>query len=377
MTDEHSYEALMARCLGRVSTEVDKREGSILYDALAPACAELAVLYTELETMLDRAWPDTAAGADLDKKAAERSLVRAPADGIAVAIANKVVPRSEPASSAVREGRFTGADGGAFDVPIGTRFSGGAVNFTVTERREAGVFRLTAETPGSAGNTWFGTLFPIDYVEGLAGAELGEVLVPGDDAEDDESLRARYFGSFESQAFGGNRADYREKVLSLPGVGGVKIFRTPEGGGTVGLTLVDSLWGVPSDDLVAAVQAAIDPVSGQGDGAGLAPIGHTVTVRPAVGKTIDVALTLTLEGSLTWEAVRPDAEAALRAYFAELVQGWADASGLTVRLSQVETRMLDIPGVLDVQGTRLNGGLANVTLEEEEIPVLGVMSHGA
>lgn len=174
MTDEHSYEALMARCLGRVSTEVDKREGSILYDALAPACAELAVLYTELETMLDRAWPDTAAGADLDKKAAERSLVRA------------------PASSAVREGRFTGADGGAFDVPIGTRFSGGAVNFTVTERREAGVFRLTAETPGSAGNTWFGTLFPIDYVEGLAGAELGEVLVPGDDAEDDESLRARY-----------------------------------------------------------------------------------------------------------------------------------------------------------------------------------------
>ena len=359
MTDEHSYEALMARCLGRVSTEVDKREGSILYDALAPACAELAVLYTELETMLDRAWPDTAAGADLDKKAAERSLVRA------------------PASSAVREGRFTGADGGAFDVPIGTRFSGGAVNFTVTERREAGVFRLTAETPGSAGNTWFGTLFPIDYVEGLAGAELGAVLVPGDDAEDDESLRARYFGSFESQAFGGNRADYREKVLSLPGVGGVKIFRTPEGGGTVGLTLVDSLWGVPSDDLVAAVQAAIDPVSGQGDGAGLAPIGHTVTVRPAVGKTIDVALTLTLEGSLTWEAVRPDAEAALRAYFAELVQGWADASGLTVRLSQVETRMLDIPGVLDVQGTRLNGGLANVTLEEEEIPVLGVMSHGA
>ena len=59
-----------------------------------------------------------------------------------------------------------------------------------------------------------------------------------------------------------------------------------------------------------------------------------------------------------------------------MVQGWADASGLTVRLSQVETRMLDIPGVLDVQGTRLNGGLANVTLKEE-IPVLGVMSHGA
>lgn len=35
-------------------------------------------MYTELETMLDRL-ADTAAGADLDKKAAERSLIRAPA----------------------------------------------------------------------------------------------------------------------------------------------------------------------------------------------------------------------------------------------------------------------------------------------------------
>ena len=81
--------------------EVDKREGSIAYDALAPACAELVVLTPSWRLMLDRAWPDTAAGADLDKKAAERSLVRA-------------------AASAVREGRFTGADGEAFDVPIGT-----------------------------------------------------------------------------------------------------------------------------------------------------------------------------------------------------------------------------------------------------------------
>ncbi|MFQ8759346.1 MAG: hypothetical protein ACLSAF_07740 [Intestinimonas sp.] len=48
-----------------------------------------------------------------------------------------------------------------------------------------------------------------------------------------------------------------------------------------------------------------------------------------------------------------------------------------MRLSQVETRMLDIPGVLDVQGTRLNGGLANVSTGEEGDPVLGVMSHGA
>lgn len=30
----------------------------MIYDALAPACAELATLYTELSNILDRAFPD-------------------------------------------------------------------------------------------------------------------------------------------------------------------------------------------------------------------------------------------------------------------------------------------------------------------------------
>ncbi|MFQ8759345.1 MAG: hypothetical protein ACLSAF_07735 [Intestinimonas sp.] len=47
------------------------------------------------------------------------------------------------------------------------------------------------------------------------------------------------------------------------------------------------------------------PCPARGDGAGPGPHRPQVTVRPAVGKTIDVALTLTLEGSLTWEARAP------------------------------------------------------------------------
>ncbi len=37
MYEEMSFEAIMERCLGRVATSVDKREGSIIYDAIAPA----------------------------------------------------------------------------------------------------------------------------------------------------------------------------------------------------------------------------------------------------------------------------------------------------------------------------------------------------
>ena len=40
-----TFEYLLSRCLNRVSNDIDKREGSVIYNALAPACAELAEAY--------------------------------------------------------------------------------------------------------------------------------------------------------------------------------------------------------------------------------------------------------------------------------------------------------------------------------------------
>lgn len=358
MSEDHTYEEILARCLARVSDSVDKREGSVIYDALAPACAELAILYTELDTLLDRAWADTATGADLDKKVRERSITR------------------DAASEAVRKGVFTGSGGAAIDLPVGTRFSGGDLNYAATEKIADGQYKMSAETPGAAGNTYFGTLFPIDYVEGLATAVLADVLVPGEDEEDDDSLRARYFESFDSQSFGGNRSDYREKVLALDGVGAVKIFRAPSGGGSVRLVLVDSLWGVPSQTLIDEVQLAVDPEGHQGEGIGLAPIGHVVAVEGAGSSGIDVSFTLTLDPSITWPSIQAEAEAAIQEYLTGLVQTWEGSSGLIVRVSQIETRLLNITGVLDIQGTTINGGTANILLGETVIPILGAVTNG-
>lgn len=359
MYEDQTYEAIMERCLSRVPGTLDKREGSIIYDALGPACAELAVLYVELSTMLDRAFPDTAIGNDLDRKAAERSVVR------------------QPATRAVRRATFTNASGVAMDVPIGTRFSGGGINYTATEKIATGAWKMTAETAGSVGNTYFGLLYPIDFVAGLAGAQLDDVLIPGDDIEDDESLRKRYFNSFWSQAFAGNPAAYKEFVGALDGVGGVKVVRAPSGGGTVGVTIVASDWTVPSATLVNMVQAAVDPVENQGAGEGLAPIDHVVMVAGVTGKSVGVAFSLTLEDGVTWAGVKPISEAAIQDYFDELTSSWADSTTLTVRISQIETRILSIPGVLDVEGTNLNGGAGNLQLVGTEIPVLGSVTNGA
>ena len=46
MFEEMTYEKIMERMLSRVPDTLDKREGAIIFDALAPAAFEMSILYT-------------------------------------------------------------------------------------------------------------------------------------------------------------------------------------------------------------------------------------------------------------------------------------------------------------------------------------------
>ena len=50
MYEEETYEEILYRMLDRVDDSFDKREGSVIYDALAPAAAEHAIMYMELQS---------------------------------------------------------------------------------------------------------------------------------------------------------------------------------------------------------------------------------------------------------------------------------------------------------------------------------------
>lgn len=357
--ENQTYEAIMARCLARVPTSYDTREGSVIFNALAPAVAEMAQLYIELEGLMDRAFPDTATGDDLTMKASERGVLRA------------------PATYAVRKGVFTDSSGSPMAISAGTRFTGGTANYVVGSETAPGEYELTAETAGVIGNLWTGTLLPVDYVSGLGSCTLTDVLIPGEDEESDAELRARYTASLSLQAFGGNVQDYREKVGAMDGVGGVRVYPTWNGGGTVKLAILDSSWGVPSQTLVDAVQDAVDPTSSQGSGMGIAPVGHVVTVVGAVAQAIDVSASLSIQSGFAQETVEANIRTAIEAYFVELSQGFSDDTYLIVYGSRVETCMLDVPGVLSVDSTTLSvdgAPSSNVILSGDEIPALGTLT---
>ena len=48
MFEEFTFDNIMNRLLDHVRDDVDKREGSIIYDALAPAALELEMAYSPL-----------------------------------------------------------------------------------------------------------------------------------------------------------------------------------------------------------------------------------------------------------------------------------------------------------------------------------------
>lgn len=400
--ENQTYAEIMRRILERVPANTDKREGSLIWDATGPSSAEMAILYTELDSILQVTFADTAPRDFLVRRAAERGL------------------EPKPATYAVLRADFNRT------VPIGSLFSLETLDYKVLERMPdadmPGVvaYRVRCQNIGTIGNSQFGTLIPVEYIEGLNYAELVELLIPGAEEEETEAFRQRYFDSLTSQAFGGNQADYKEKVLALDGVGAVKVFPVWNSGiepsslvpsiavtawylsiigtvpaevepwltaiytaansllltvgGTVKLVIMNSAHGVPSDELISDVQEAIDPPGNHGDGLGLAPIGHVVKVVGVESETVDVALTLTYQSGWDWPAVAEYVTAAVDTYFEELSHDWQSADGLIVRVSQIETRVLSCPGIVDVQNTLLNGSPENLVLDAVHIPVRGVVS---
>ena len=64
-------------------------------------------------------------------------------------------------------------------------------------------------------------------------------------------------------------------------------------------------------------------------------------------------------------------ESAVKTYFAELAKVWADSATTVVRISQIETHLLALDCVVDVEDTTINGSVKNIEMAADEIPRLG------
>ena len=164
-SDEMTFDYIMNRTPESVPDTVDKREGSIIYDALSPLLPQNLQRRTWNLMLL---WTKPL----LIPRPCNASMLRCKERGVTI----------QGETAAVIEGVFTPSD---IELSAGLRFNCDEVNYVVTEKISAGHYKLEAETLGTVGNKYTGLLLPIQTVNGLETAQIVAVLIPAEDGEHD------------------------------------------------------------------------------------------------------------------------------------------------------------------------------------------------
>ena len=259
-----TYEEILQEMLDRVPSDVEKREGSIIYDALAPCAYFIAQMEFQLENFIDLVFPDTAIAEYLDRAAAAYGLVRKEA--------TKAVRKIETSAS----------------VDIGTRWGINGLTYTITRYIEDVIYEAECDTAGEEGNQFTGLMQPISNVTGIT-ANLTDIVSAGADEEADEAFRERLYTKIKQPATSGNAYHYRQWALEVAGVGDAKVFPLDDGPGTVTILVVDDDKKI-SSALPAMVSEHIETVR---------PIGATVTVSSPEELLINISANILPDGSKT------------------------------------------------------------------------------
>jgi uncharacterized phage protein gp47/JayE len=330
-----TYEEILQGMLDRAPDNVDKREGSIIYDALAPCAFFLAQQQFLIDNYIDLMFVDTAVGEYLDKAATDHGITR------------------KSAAAAIRQVNTTKP------VDIGTRWAINELTYIITELVSPNQYKAECTTPGIVGNQYYGALSPLSTVSTVE-AVIDKVLLAGTDEETDGALRERIFDKIRKPATSGNVHQYRQWAMECEGVGAAKVFPLANGPGTVKVVITDSNRKAAGPDLVNLVADYLDEVR---------PIGADVSVVSAQEKGINVYAGIKLKNGLNLGTVQNLFEEAL----AEHLQDNAfDVSYIS--LAKVGSLLLNTAGVEDFDGLLINGVAGNQELQDEEIAVLGTVT---
>lgn len=354
MYEDRTFEFLLNRSIERIKENypnVDTREGSMIYNALAPEMLELSMAYIELNNLRNETFISTATR--------EGKILRCIEQGIDTSIFD--------ASYGLFKGSFN------IKVPIGSRWNLDLYNYTVEEylgenydsddvRYE---FSLRSETLGTAPNGLTGQLTPIsDTPNGLNYAEIVETLIEGENESSDQEIETYYFNYVNHQASDGNVEQYKQWCEEFDGIGNYKIFSLWNGANTVKVSILSTSNEAATPELIEQFQDYLDPGStGMGDGK--APIGAIVTVTTASEVSINVSAKITLkDGYDNYNSVQP----AIEEYLNQLAY-----KGSLVSYIGIGAAILNAEGVSSVSEVTVNGGVSDIRLADEQIPKLGTL----
>ncbi|CAK7059524.1 MAG: hypothetical protein EUB_03426 [Eubacterium sp.] len=185
----------------------------------------------------------------------------------------------------------------------------------------------------------------------------------GVDQESDEDLRQRIVDYDQAQgvSYVGSVSDYTRWAMEVTGVGAVKVIPANNGTGIVKLVITDANGAPASAELCKDV---FEHIMSPGIPAlRIAPVNSQLIVVPPETLRISISAKIVNESGVGIKAVRNDLLTALGEYYkTAMVNG-------VVRYNEIGGILIDIPGVADYGNLMVNGGNANLSLDEDIMPL--------
>ncbi len=357
MNDELAAQ-ILTNMLDNTPADVDVREGTPTYIALAPVADEFALLYAELKAQEEADF--------IINEAGEVTMYGTKLELFAAAWGEK---RKEG-------GRATGvislSSAEPIPVPAGTRVYAPATMNVLFETDVDSIatplgtsVTVTAVYEGSDGN------LSSQSITGVVGDLEGMITISnpfetsgGYDEESDEEFAARFLNNRRNEATSGNAAHYRLWATEVAGIEDAYVIPVWNGPNTVKVIVLSSAHNAPTPEKVQEVHAYIEsvrPIIG-----GINP----VTVEAAGEVPINISATVVISESSSIETIRAGYAIAIQTYLESLAFGTEDI----VRIVRLQNALLDIEGIIDISSFTLSGGIANILIPAGSVAIKGLVT---
>jgi uncharacterized phage protein gp47/JayE len=340
--------------LSSVDDKYDKTPGSFFDDALNPAAIEFENQGTELVNVKLKLNVENLSGLELERFINQRTGIN-----------------RKQATKASAEVTIYGSESAS--IKVGDLVASEVVNYVVKDNKTIGPSKEAAvlvecEIPGSIGNVPIGAIkyFPIT-IAGLTGVVNVGPVTNGYESESDEELRNRYYDKIQTPATSGNKHHYLNWAKEIVGAGDARVISLWNGNNTVKVVIIDANKQPASAELVLEVQNHIDPnITGLGDG--VAPIGAFCTVISAISKDINITFTVTRDINFNLEEVKIDVKNNISNYLKAIAFKESIVSHAILGAT-----ILGSKGVLDYSLLKINTGVSNINIGNEEVAILGTV----
>lgn len=320
-------------------------EGTFAFDDLAANSVEFQNIQAEMELLIEAMFPQSSWGEYLDLLADElgNGMKRRAATKAVV-----VLTLSGTAGTEVNSGALFATDG--------------KINFITTEDCTIGedgfcTVKAEAQAAGKEGNVKAGTIVKIPVsIYGVSAVTNKEDAYNGYDEETDDSLRERLLFRLRHPVTSGNANEYVDWAESVGGVGAAKCIPLWNGNGTVKVIIVDANNEQANDELLNAVKNYIEKVR---------PIGASVTVVTPEILKVSVAAKVTAASE---DYVAKITEA-INEYFRR--EGF---NSNYVSIAHIGKIMLETGAISDYESLTINGGISNISVDDNHVPRLGTLT---